>query len=57
VADDELEDLQAYICVLSNELLRSLVQGEDQRIVPPRVTGAWPAGRACMLTSLERRRY
>lgn len=42
VSGDELSGVQPYVCVLSNDLLRSLVQGEDQRIVPQRVTGARP---------------
>jgi len=46
VADDGLDDGQAYLCVLSNGLLRSLVQGEDQRIVPQLLTGARSAGDA-----------
>jgi len=40
MASDELSERQPYVCVLSNDLLRSLVQGEDQRIVPQSVTGA-----------------
>ena len=40
MADDELDDAQPYVCVLSNDLLRSLVQGEDQRIDARTVTGA-----------------
>jgi len=39
-AGDELDDSQLYVCVLSNDLLRNLVQGEDQRILPQWVTGA-----------------
>ena len=39
MAGDELNDSEPYVCVLSNDLLRSLVKGEDQRIVVRRVTG------------------
>jgi len=37
LAHDALSDEQPYLCVLSNDLLRSLVQGEDQRIAPQSV--------------------
>lgn len=39
VADDDLGTGQSYLCVQTNDELRSLVQGYDQRIVPYRLTG------------------
>jgi hypothetical protein len=39
---DDLGPGQAYLCVLSNDEIRSLVQGDDQRIIPIRLSGRRP---------------